>query len=242
MEPSPFDQPPPPPASPPLPPEPPPPQRYGAGAATPSHPGGWAAVAGFSYGVVGTVFATTLIVTAVSVNAALGAAEMALQNVDVEASEADLAILDRGGETIAFPLLALGMVSLAIGLAATLAGAGVLRRSERARVALLAVLAASAVACVGWCVYSITSYTAAVQTWAREYQEASGRLGIDADLGQAFEEGASSAFSDACTAGVHLLVIAGLVAALRSASARAWCGASDAPLSKQALERSRLPR
>lgn len=238
MEPSPFDPPP----APPLPPEPPPPRPYGAGAGTTSHPGGWAAVGVFAYGMLGVVIGTGVVVASVVTGAGLGAAKLALQNSEADASAADLAIIDRGTEVLVPPMLALGLITLVVCGAVTIAGIGVLRRSERARTTCLLLLAASAVAAIGWCVYSISTYSPAVYAWVREYQEVSARIGIDSGLGRTFDEGAASASSDACTAGVHLLVIAGLAVALRSASARAWCGASAAPNSKQALERSRLPR
>lgn len=228
----------------PLPPEPTPPLRHGPSGpvSSPAHPGGWAAVGGFAYGVLGIVIGTGVTVAAVATGAALSAGKLAIQNLDTEVSAADLLILDRGIDALVPPMLTLGLGTLLLGVAATVAGVGVLRRSERARAALVGVLAASAVAAVAWCVYSIAVYAAAVHAWVEEYEEASSRLGLQADVGAAFGGGTSSGFSDACTAGIHLVVIAGLIVALRSASAGAWCGASAAPLSKQALERARLPR
>lgn len=239
MEPSPFE-PPPPPA--PLPPEPEPPRPYGAAPASTSHPGGWAAVSAFTYGVVGLGFATALLVAGVAASAALRAGKLALQNSGADVSAADAAVLDRGVDVLTPPLLVYGLVVLALGIAATAAGIGMLRRSEQARRALLVVLGVSAVASVAWCVYSIAVYADAVRGWVAEYHDVSARLGLGGGLGSAFDDGAGSAFSDSCTAGLHLLVIAAVAAGLRSSHARAWCGASAAPMSKQALERARLPR
>ncbi len=243
MEPS-FD--PPPPAVPlptvPLPPEPAPPRPYGAAPASTSHPGGWAAVSAFTYGVVGLGFATALLVAGVAASAALHAGKLAIQNSGADVSAADAAVLDRGIGVLTPPLLVYGVVVLALGIAATAAGIGMLRRSERARRVLLVVLGVSAVASVAWCVYSIAVYADAVRGWVVEYHEVSARLGLGGDLGSAFDDGAGSAFSDSCAAGLHLLVISAVAAGLRSSHARAWCGSSAEPTSKQPLEPARPPR